>query len=264
MLKLSTTLLLSALTAASLFAQSDAKATKILKNVEAALGGWDKMYDMKDVEYSYDYRYVGNGQADVRTERYIFEGEHSYARYTQHDINVGPKGTDDVVVQSYVNGKPAVKVGGKMNTSPEMVGGAAFLRPTNYYWFTMFYKLDDPGSIAKYQGTETVDGIAYDKVHVSYDAAVTGKEMNDEFVLYVNPKNDRVEQFYFSLPAMGVTSPVIKMKLNYETIQGVPVVTRRDIYQPNEQGEYPDKPQLVQTLTNVKFGNGFTAADLRA
>ena len=54
------------------------------------------------------------------------------------------------------------------------------------------------------------------------------------------------------------------MELTYETIQGIPVVTRRDIYQPLPEGGYPDAPQLVQKLTDVKFDNGFTMADMKA
>ena len=264
MTKFLTTASLSLLALSTLAAQqSDAKATKLLGDVEAALGGWDMLYAKGDVEYHYDYRYPGNGQADVSTERYIFEGEHSYGHYTQHDINVVPGASAKTVTQTYVDRQPGAMMDGQKATDEAAVGGAAFLRPTNYYWFTMFYKLNDPGSVAKYEGRETVDGTAYEKVHVSYDPAVTGKELNDEYILYIHPKTKRVDMFYFSLPVMGVTAPVILMKNNYETVDGVPVVTRRDIYQPQEDGTYPDAPQLVQTLTNVKFGNGFTKADLR-
>ncbi len=254
--------MLAFLFSGALFAQqSDAKATQMLKDAAMATGGWDKLYSMNDVSYDYDYRYVGTGKADVSEERYIFEGEHSYGRYSQHDINVAP-GMEGEAVQSLVKGEPVIVVGGKMKTEPEMIGGTDFLRRANYYWFTMPYKLNDPGVIATAKGTESIDGTDYEVVNVTFDKDITGKEVNDEYILYLNPETKLIDRFYFSLPAMGVNAPVILMENEYEDIDGMKIVTTRRIYQPGENGQLPDEPQLVQKLTNVKFDNGFTAEDL--
>lgn len=256
-------LILFTFLAGSLSAQSsDAKAKQLIDAAEAALGGWDMLYAKNDVSYTYDYTYPATGATDLSTERYIFEGEHSWGRYTQHDINVAP-GTEGVVVQSLVSGQPAVNVDGKRTEDPQMVGTAGFLRAANYYWFTMFYKLNDAGSIAKMKPRETIKGVTYDVITVAYDPAVTGKQVNDEYIVYFNPKTQLVDQFYFSLPAMGVNAPVIRMELAYETIDGIPVVTKRNVFQPDANGQYGNSPNLVQTLTDVKFNNGFQPADFR-
>ncbi|TXF90535.1 hypothetical protein FUA23_05405 [Neolewinella aurantiaca] len=248
------------LIAGSLTAQSDAKGEKLLQDVAKAYGSWDKLWKQKDVSFTYDYHYAGTEKRDLSTERYIFEGEHSWAKYTQHDINAAP-GMPGEVTQSVVDGKPYIMVGDKMMDDPELLGGTSFLRSANYFWFTMFYKMDNPGVVATSKGQETVNGTTYDIVHVTYDPAKTGKEVNDEYILYVNPTTKLVDRFFFSLPAAGVKAPVILMELDYKKIDGLQVSTVRRVFQPGPDGKLPASPQLVQTLTDIKFNNGFTAKD---
>lgn len=254
------TLLLLLFISISLAAQSDQKAVKLLAGAEEAAGTWNKLYALHDVSYTYDYHYAGTEKRDLSTERYIFEGEHSWAKYTQHDINVAP-GQKGNVTQSYVDGKPYIMTGDGMMTDPQLVGITEFLRKANYFWFTMFYKMRDQGVIATYKGKEKLAGINYEVVNVTYDAEVTGKAQNDEYIFYINPKTKLVDRFFFSLPAMGVDAPVILMELDYTTIDGVTIATKRRIYQPGADGKRSTTPNLVQTLTNVKFNNGFEKAD---
>jgi len=244
----------------SLAAQSDAKGEKLLQDVIKAVGGWNQLWEQKDVSYTYDYHYAGTEKRDLSTERYLFDGEHSWAQYTQHDINVAP-GKPGVATQSVVNGKPYIKVGDKLMDDPEMLGGTSFLRSANYFWFTMFHKMDNPGVVATAKGKETVNGTAYEVVLVTYDPAKTGKQVNDEYLLYVNPKTKLVDRFFFSLPAMGVNAPIILMELDYQEINGLQISTTRRIFQPGPDGQLPAAPQLVQTLTDIKFNNGYAAED---
>ena len=60
---------------------------------------------------------------------------------------------------------------------------------------------------------------------------------------------------------MGVNAPVILMELDYEMVDGISVVTKRRIYQPGADGQLSTTPNLVQTLTDVTFDNGFTVGD---
>ncbi len=256
----SLTLIITLLITGVAYGQSDAKAQALIQEMEQAAGGWDNLWGQRDVSYTYDYDYPGTGQKDLSTERYIFEGEHSWAKYTQHDINVMP-GEAGTVTQTYVNGQPAISHNGKLMQQPELLGGTTFLRKANYFWFTMFFKLDNPGVIATLRDREKMNGTNYNVVHITYDPAVTGKEANDEYILYINPKTKLVDQFYFSLPAMGVGAPVILMEVDYETINGLAIPTKRRIFQPGADGQLPPQPQLVQTLTNIKFNNGFSPED---
>jgi hypothetical protein len=140
---------------------------------------------------------------------------------------------------------------------------ADFLRKANYFWFVMPYKLNDKGTITTYIGQEELNGKTYDKLNVTYDPAITGKEQNDIYVLYVNPETKLIDRFYFSLPFMGVAEPVIIADYEYNDIDGQMIATKRSYYLPNENG-YSESPNLVQTLTDIKFNNGFTTDNLMA
>ncbi|MEL6141092.1 MAG: DUF6503 family protein, partial [Bacteroidota bacterium] len=178
-------------------AQADAKSTELVAALESVNGGWSKLRAQKDVEFNYVYDNKGQGK-DISTERYIFDGEYSWAKYQQHEVNVMPTSTGEVT-QVYMNGKASIMLGDKMVEDPEAIGGTAFLRAANYYWFTMMYKLRDPGTKLEYIGQEAVDGVTYDKVNLTFNDAVTGKPQNDGYILYFNPETHLVDRFYFSL-----------------------------------------------------------------
>lgn len=235
----------------------------LVKNVEKAMGGWDHLYALNDVQFTYDYLYPQQGIKDLSEERYIFEGEHSWAKYTVHQINVMPE-SEGIVIQSLVDNKAACSSDGKAVSDEKVLGSTDFLRRANYFWFTMMFKLADPGTIHEYMGSEVVDGITYEKVKVSYDGNKTGKEVNDGYLLYINPKTFMVDQFYFSLPAMGVNEIALKMKVAYQEVNGVQVPFKRYIYMPGKDGKLGAEPALVQTSTDIKFNNGFKPEDLKS
>jgi hypothetical protein len=224
-----------------------------------ACGGMDHLKSLKDVTYEYHY-VAPDGKKEVSEERYIFDDETSWARYSVHEINVAPKLKGNIV--HYFDGTTAaVYHNGKPVAEPNHVGTGQFLRQANYMWFTMMFKLSDPGVIATYQGQEEVNGKTYDLLHVTYDPAVTGKEENDIFILYINPETHRVESFKFSLPAFGVQEPVLHAQLTYEEIDGVMVITKRMMSGPAPDGSGM-VPMVDQQLKNIRFNNGFTAEQL--
>lgn len=235
---------------------TDSKSMELLNALEKENGGWETLLKMKDVEFNYEYKDFGKKAKDVSVERYVFANETSWASYDYHKVNVMPT-AEGKVVQCLMNGKPEISLNGEKVNDPKAIGGTAFLRSANYYWFTMMYKLKDPGVNHQYMGTEVQNGIAYDKMKVTHSN--TGKEANDEYILYFNPKTHLVDFFYFSLPAMGVKQTVLRMELSYEKIQGVYVNTVRKGIFPNEKGEY--NPGGEYTYSNVKFNNNFTKDD---
>lgn len=239
---------------------TDAKSAQLLDALVAVNGGYERLATKKDVQFHYVYDNFDNGK-DVSTERHIFNGEHSWASYKQHDLNVMP-GTKGTAIQSYVDNTPALTLDGKAITDDKAIGGTVFLRKVNFYWFTMMYKLKDPGTNYKYLGTEKVGDITYDKVSLMYNADITKKEKNDEYILYFNPKTHLVDQFYFSLPDWGIEKPLLKMTLKYETIDGILVSTVRKGFMPNETGD-GYVPIGVYTFSDVTFNNGFKKEDFK-
>ena len=123
------------------------------------------------------------------------------------------------------------------------------------------YKLKNPGTNYKYLGTEKVNDITYDKVSLTYDADITKKEKNDEYILYFNPDTHLIDLFYFSLPDWGINDPILKMTLDYEIIDGIYLSTVRKSYGPNEKGEY--SLNGIYSSKDIKFNNGFKAEDFK-
>lgn len=236
---------------------TDAKSATLLDALVAENGGYHTLAAKKDVQFHYVYDNFEKGK-DVSTERHIFNGEHSWASYEQHDLNVMP-GIKGMAIQSYVDSKPALILDGKAITNEKAIDGTVFLRKVNFYWFTMMYKLKDPGTNYKYLGTEQVGDITYDKVSLIYDADITKKEKNDEYILFFNPDTHLVDQFYFSLPDWGIEKPILKMTLTYEEVDGILVSTIRKGFMPSETGDYV--PIGVYTFSDIKFNNGFKKED---
>ena len=245
---------------ATLSAQNtDTKSLALLDALVSVNGGYEQLAAKKDVQFHYVYDNFDKGK-DVSTERHIFDGEHSWASYEQHDLNVMP-GQKGVALQSLIDGTPALTLDGKSITDPKAIGGTVFLRKVNFYWFTMMYKLKDPGTNYKYLGTEKVGDITYDKVSLTYNADVTKKEKNDEYILFFNPNTHLIDQFFFSLPDWGIDKPILKMTLSYETIDGLLITTVRKGFMPNETGGY--MPIGVYTFSEIKFNNGFKKEDFK-
>ncbi len=234
----------------------------ILAAIEYAHGGWGDLWKKGDVQYTYTYHSTDANKTDLSTERYIFSNEASYGHYTQHEINVMPN-VEGEVTQCFDGENTVVLVNGTKNEDPQANVVGDFLRKANYFWFVMPYKLNDAGTVASYEGQETHNDKVYDKLKISYDPSITGKEQNDTYVLYVNPETKLIDRFYFSLPFMGVAEPLIIADYEYTDVDGQMLATKRSYYMPSENG-YAEAPNLVQTLTDISFNNGFTTDNLMA
>ncbi len=237
----------------------DPKSKSLINKLYEVNGGWEKLASKKDVQYTYVYNDFNKG-TDLSTERYIFDGEASWGEYTQHEANVLP-GMDGIATQSYVAGEAKISCAGKMVSDPKAIGGTEFLRSANFFWFSMMYKLNDPGTTHQYMGQEEVNGINYDKISLAYNPQEVGKEVNDAYILYFNPKTHMVDQFMFSIPALGIEKPILRMELDYEKIDGIYVATTRRAYAPNKEGKYGQMGEYI--TKEVKFSNGFKMADFK-
>lgn len=236
---------------------ADEKSNTLLKALAEVNGGYEKLSMKKDVQFKYVYDNFENGK-DVSLEKHIFDGEHSWGSYKTHQRNVLPK-QEGLAVQSLVDGKPALTLNGKHIADEKALGATVFLRKVNFYWFTMMYKLQDPGTIYKHLGTEDVNGVTYDKVSLTYNSGITKKEKNDEYILYFNPKTHLIDFFFFSLPDWGINDPILKMTLEYKVIDGMYISTVRKSFAPNEKGAYNLNGQY--TFSEIKFNNGFKKED---
>ncbi|MEP3371940.1 MAG: DUF6503 family protein [Maribacter dokdonensis] len=258
-------LLFSFFTLSGLFAfiaigqETDHKSKQLINALKDINGGWQKLSSKKDVQFTYIYHDLAKGK-DISTERYIFNGEISWGEYKRHEVNILPD-SKGLVKQSKRNGKSTVSLNEEIVYSSEAINSADFFRSVNYFWFTMMYKLEDPGTIYKYLGQEIVNGVNYDKVSLTYDAKVIGKKVNDEFILFFNTETHLIDRFLFSLPAWGIEEPVLIMELNYEKIEDILIATNRKVYAPNKNGEYFTLGEFISK--DIKFNNGYTIEDLK-
>jgi hypothetical protein len=236
---------------------ADEKSKELLNALVTLNGGYEKLATKKDVEFKYVYDNYDKGK-DVSLERHIFDGEHSWGSYEIHQRNVLPN-QEGTVIQSLMDGKPTLTLGGKQVTDEKALAGTVFLRKVNFYWFTMMYKHQDPGTNYKYLGTEELNGIKYDKVSLTYNANVTKKEKNDEYILYFNPETHLIDLFYFSLPDWGIDKPILRMTLEYEIVDGMYISTVRKSFVPNNKGDYQLNGEYI--FSNIKFNNGFKKED---
>lgn len=235
-------------------------AKELINQMLDALGGIDQLYHHKDVQYTYTYHRLSDNKKDVSTERYIFDGEVSWAKYDQHEVYAMP-GKGGSVVQCYDGQTTMVSLNGKTVEDKQALGMGDFLRKVNYYWFAMFYKMADPGIHYEYLGKRFVEGINYDIVKVTFDETVGDHQ--DTYVLYLNPFTHLADQFLFNVVGAGVMDPLI-MKVQYQTIENVtlPVVRK---YKPAKNWEgTPMEGQdwILEISENIQFDNGFTKEGL--
>ncbi|MGB5683939.1 MAG: DUF6503 family protein [Polyangiales bacterium] len=230
---------------------TDAKAL-VAKVVEEA-GGVDALRKKANVEYTYLYRRGETGALDVSVERYVFDGEKSWARYDVYEgLNPGGKGP---VVQGYDGRSTWQTVAGVKSSDADSLKKADFLRKTNFYWFAMTFKLLDPGLQYEYAGRRKVGDTTYELVKVTFDAGVG--DVSDTYLLYINPNSWRVDQFLFTVLDFGKTEPLLMM-VEYERVDGVLLPTKRRYTASDWSGQSTEDAKWTDEISvGIRFGNGF-------
>ena len=170
--------------------QADAQSKRLLSKMYAVTGDYGDLWKMKDVQFDYLYDNFDAGK-DVSSEKFIIDGEDTWARYTVHQRNVLPN-MEGVAVQSLIDGVPQMTLNGKFIEDEQALGATKFIREVNPFWFMMTYKLADPSTVHTYLGSEEVKGIKYEKVSLKYKNEMTGKVADDEYILYYNTKSNLV------------------------------------------------------------------------
>lgn len=237
-------------------APRDPKAARLVDRLVSKVGSMADLHQRRDVQYTYVYR-TPDGKADISEERYLFNGELSWARYPIHDVFALPGAPGEVVMAVGPSG-PWVTAGGKRMTDPQMVGAASFLRPTNFYWFAMFQKLQDPGVNLEPMSPQTVNGTKYERVKMTFDSQ--GAAKTDDYVLYFNPRTGLVDQFLFSVRGAGIEGPFL-MKVEFENVDGLLLPTRRKYAAADWTGKVTKEAWTDEIMLGVHFNNGFKPAD---
>ena len=244
------TLAILAISAMAVQAQGPDPKALIQKMVET-IGGSDGLHQLKDVQYTYIY--ARNQEAkDVSIERYVFDGELSWAEYKEK--GAGSLNMDGKVIRGYDGKTSWMTVDGVLATDPQQQKIADFLRKTNYYWFAMFFKLLDPGINYAYKGTRNLEGIPYHMVEITFGENVG--DVQDIYLLYLNPYTHLVDQFLFTVMDFGLTAPLL-MKVDYLPVDGLLLPASRRYAPATWEGEIKDDNWVLEIMEDIRFNNGF-------
>lgn len=233
------------------------QARALLKSVLKAVGGVEKLRSLKDVEYTYTYRDPSSGLEDVSLERYIFDGEMSWGKYLKREIVVTPE-LQGTLIQGFDGKRTWVTADGKLIKDEKILKQADFLRKTNYYWFTMMFKLFDPGVNYEYEGTRTVSGTTYDRVRLTFQPGVG--DVSDTYLLYINPRTKLVDKFLFTVMDFDITQPYL-MEVRYEEIEGLKLPTYRRYTPGRWDGIIKEEKWIEEISENIRFNIGLNPRD---
>ncbi len=110
-------------------------------------------------------------------------------------------------------------------------------------------------------GEKTINDQAYDIVKVTFDIA--NKEATDIYHLYINKKTNLVDQFLFTVADYDVIETPYLMILEYETIDGLILPTRRKYKKSTWDANISEEPWIVVTWSDIKFDNNLTKEEFQ-
>ncbi|EDP96154.1 hypothetical protein U8527_14680 [Kordia algicida OT-1] len=229
------------------------KGHELIYKLVQKVGNYETLRAKKDVVYTYTYT-TPDGKSDKSTEKYIFENELSYGKYIQHERTLPQlKGT---LEQGYDGKEYWLKVDKKLINDTTALKRVMFNRPTNFYWFTMFQKLLDPGLNYEYIGEKEIDSKKYDIVKVSFESK--NDIPTDIYQLYINKETGLVDQFLFTVVDFGVVKEPLLMQIDYEKIDGFLIPTKRKYKKSTWQADVTDAPWITVNWSDIKFDNNLT------
>ena len=234
------------------------KGKELVMKMMEKVGNYGELAALKDVSYTYTYR-TPDGRERVSQEKYLFDGELSWAAYTTRELGPYPD-QEGEVLQGFDGTVSWTTLNGELMDGEEDLQRARFSRKTNFYWFAMMQKLADPGLTYEYKGKQEINGITYEKVEVGFGDGVG--DAQDIYLLYINPETSLVDQFLFTVKAYGRTEPLL-MRVKYEEIDGILLTVYRKYTPSNWEAEIDeDEAKWTEEISeDVSFSNGLTTED---
>lgn len=234
------------------------KGHELIYSMVQKVGDYNQLLKKKDVVYTYTYK-TPDGQTDISTEKYIFNGELSYGAYKRHDRTFSDlKG---LIEQGYDGHGYWLKHDGTYIDDEKRLKRVAFNRPTNFYWFAMLPKLLDPGLNYEYLGESTIKSTNYHVVKVSFES--TDGKPKDIYQVFINKETNLVDQFLFTVADFGRMEPLL-MKVEYDDVEGILIPTKRMYKASNWDAEVTSDPWITVNWTDIKFNNKLTVSDFKS
>ncbi len=234
------------------------KGEELVYNMIQKVGDYNTLASKKDVVYTYTYQTPDGGE-DITTEKYLFDGELSYGAYHKHQRTL-PE-LEGEFEQGYDGSEYWLRHKGQLVSDTTALKRVAFNRPTNFYWFTMFQKLLDPGVNYEFMGEKTVSGTAYNVVNITFNSE--GGKPTDIYRLYINKETAIVDQFLFTVADFNVMKNPFLMQLEYEEVDGMLMPTKRKYKKSTWDAAVSEDPWIQVSWTDIKFNTGLTKDDFK-
>jgi hypothetical protein len=234
------------------------KGHELVYNMVQTVGDYNALKKYKDVVYTYTYE-TPTGQIDVSTEKYIFEGELSYGNYKTHQRTLSD--LEGEIEQGYNGEEYWLKHNGEVLNDSIRLKRVAFNRPTNFYWFTMFQKLLDPGLNYEFIREEVINEIGYDIVKVSFNS--DDDKPTDIYQLYINKKTLLIDQFLFTVADFGKMEIPFLMEVDYDKINDMLIPSKRRYKKSTWNADVSEEPWTVVTWSDIKFNSALTKAEFQ-
>lgn len=229
------------------------KAHELVYQMVKKVGTYDQLLALKDVVYTYSYK-TPDEKEDISTEKYLFDGEMSYALYKKHERTLDNLEGD--IEQGFDGANFWLKHAGTYVEDKQALKRVAFNRKTNFYWFAMYQKLLDEGLNYEYVKKDTLEEKIYDVIKVSF-ASVNSKP-TDIYQLYINQETLLVDQFLFTVVDFNVVDTPFLLKMDYEKIDGLLIPTQRKYTKATWEGDNINEQWIEVSWTNIKFNNGIS------
>jgi hypothetical protein len=182
--------MLKVLILAALLSANDEQAVQIADQVMEALGGQENWDQARFIRFT-----------NVRRERRAtFTWDRQLGRMRIEARN--QSGIPFVIVMNIQSRQGNAYVEGRQLQGKELseyLTRGSRMWPGATYWFLMPFKWKDPGVSLAYEGKEEVDGVTYDKVHLTFESV--GRSPGDQYWAYVNPKTHLMDRWKFKLEA---------------------------------------------------------------
>lgn len=185
---LSSAIMLKVLILATLLTSADEQATRIADEMMEALGGQENWDQARYIRFT-----------NVRQDRRAtFTWDRHLGRLRIEAKN--DAGIPFVILMSIKSQQGSAYVEGRQLQGKEhsdYLARGSRMWPGATYWFLMPFKWKDPGVSLSYDGEEEVDGVLYDKVHLTFDSV--GRSPGDQYWAYVNHKTHLMDRWKFKL-----------------------------------------------------------------
>jgi len=222
-------------------------ARQLVSDMIETVGGKADFHQLKNVNYDYEYINTKAPMTLKSHETYIFHKERSHAAYSINTVTA----PDGQKVTEGFDGKEAwITLDGKLSEDEQANNFARFMRKTNYYWFTMYFKLLDEGVNHEYLGSKKVNGKDYDMIKVTFGDGIG--DAQDIYVLFINKATKLVDQFLFTVMSFQMAEPQL-MVMEYETIDGIRIGSKRKYIEADWEGNIKGKEWVTTNWTNIKF-----------